>query len=105
MTRQAKQTKLTKVDETKIRVGVVGVGHVGQYHANKYAASNKAKLVGVVDIDQNRRPEGGRTLGVDCATYTSTGRTRFPVKCEQYMRRTYKPVFVRCIELGCVSQT
>ncbi|MEE8075020.1 MAG: Gfo/Idh/MocA family oxidoreductase [Candidatus Binatia bacterium] len=68
MTRQAKQTKLTKVDETKIRVGVVGVGHVGQYHANKYAASNKAKLVGVVDIDQKRSTEVGQKLGVDSLT-------------------------------------
>jgi predicted dehydrogenase len=66
--RQAKQTKLTKMDEAKIHVGVVGVGHVGQYHANKYAASNKAKLVGVVDIDQKRSTEVGQRLGVDSLT-------------------------------------
>jgi predicted dehydrogenase len=59
---------MNKMDEKKIRVGVVGVGHVGQYHAKKYAASNKAKLVGVVDIDQKRSTEIGKKLGVESLT-------------------------------------
>jgi predicted dehydrogenase len=39
-------------DDGKISVGVVGVGYLGKFHAEKYAASEKAKLVAVVDIDE-----------------------------------------------------
>jgi len=39
-------------DDEKISVGVVGVGYLGKFHAEKYAASEKAKLVAVVDIDE-----------------------------------------------------
>ena len=56
------------MDETKICVGVVGVGYAGQNHAKKYAASTKAKLVGVVDIDRKRSTEIGQELGVDSLT-------------------------------------
>ena len=39
-------------DNGKISVGVVGVGYLGKFHAEKYAASEKAKLVAVVDVDE-----------------------------------------------------
>jgi predicted dehydrogenase len=54
--------------EEKIPVGVVGVGYAGRLHAEKYAASSKAKLVGVVDIDGGRAQELGRRLGVPSMT-------------------------------------
>jgi predicted dehydrogenase len=44
---------------------VVGVGYLGKFHAEKYAASPKAKLVAVVDTDQNRAREIGAPLGAD----------------------------------------
>lgn len=48
-------------EEGTIRVAVVGVGYLGQFHAEKYAASDKAALVGVVDINDARGHEiGGR---------------------------------------------
>lgn len=50
--------------DSKIPVGVVGVGYAGRYHAEKYAASRKAKLVGVADIDRDRAVEVGKKLGV-----------------------------------------
>ena len=31
-------------------VAVVGVGYLGKFHAEKYASSEKADLIGVVDI-------------------------------------------------------
>src|SRR5574341_118620 len=46
-------------------VAVVGVGYLGKFHAEKYAASDKAKLVGVVDIDSERAREVGRSVGAE----------------------------------------
>jgi len=54
--------------ESRIPVGVVGVGYVGRYHAEKYFASQKAFLVGVVDIERSRAEEVGRRLGVAAFT-------------------------------------
>ena len=38
----------------KIKVAVVGVGYLGRYHAEKYARIETAKLVGVIDIVEER---------------------------------------------------
>jgi predicted dehydrogenase len=37
-----------------IRVAVIGAGYFGRFHAKQYAASPRAKLVAVVDIDEAR---------------------------------------------------
>lgn len=50
--------------QEKIPVGVVGVGYAGRFHAEKYAASKKAELVGVADINQERALQVGQKLGV-----------------------------------------
>jgi predicted dehydrogenase len=42
-----------------IRIGIAGAGHFGRYHALKVAASDRARLVGVYDIDTER----ARTIG------------------------------------------
>jgi predicted dehydrogenase len=42
------------MDDAKISVGVVGVGYLGKFHAEKYAASEKATLIGIVDLDLER---------------------------------------------------
>ena len=42
-----------------IRVGIAGAGHFGRYHALKVAASARARLVGVHDINAER----ARTVG------------------------------------------
>jgi predicted dehydrogenase len=52
----------------KIRVGVVGVGYLGKYHAEKYAASDKATLVGIVDVDDARVRELAASLGTEALT-------------------------------------
>jgi predicted dehydrogenase len=44
-------------DDGKISVGVVVVGYLGKFHAEKYAASEKAKLVAVVDVDEVKARE------------------------------------------------
>ncbi len=49
--------------ENIIASGVVGVGYLGKFHAEKYASSSKAKLIGIVDIDELRIKEIGR-LGI-----------------------------------------
>ncbi|HEY7168106.1 MAG TPA: Gfo/Idh/MocA family oxidoreductase [Candidatus Binatia bacterium] len=46
-----------------IRAGVVGVGYLGRYHAEKYAASEKAELVSVVDVDEQRAREIAYSVG------------------------------------------
>jgi len=46
-----------------IAAGVVGVGYLGKFHAEKYAASSKATLVAVVDIDEARAREIGDLVG------------------------------------------
>jgi predicted dehydrogenase len=51
------------MDDEKILVGVIGVGYLGKFHAEKYAASDKASLVGVVDIDDKRACEVAKTVG------------------------------------------
>lgn len=48
----------------RIPVAVVGVGYVGQFHAEKYAASDKADLRAVVDIDPTR----ARSVAEKCQT-------------------------------------
>ena len=47
----------------KVAVGVVGVGYLGKFHAEKYAASDKAALVGVADVDLKRAREVADPLG------------------------------------------
>lgn len=54
--------------QAKIPVGVVGVGYAGRYHAEKYAASKKAELVAVVDIDEGRAAQVGKELGIPSLT-------------------------------------
>ena len=51
-----------------IRVGVVGVGHLGIHHARVYTEILGAKLVGVVDIDDERVHEVAENLGVPAYT-------------------------------------
>lgn len=49
----------------EIPVGVIGVGYLGRFHAEKYAQSEKAKLVGVADIDEQRAREVSGPLGAE----------------------------------------
>ncbi|WP_284944389.1 Gfo/Idh/MocA family oxidoreductase [Acidisoma cladoniae] len=42
-----------------VKLGIAGVGHFGRFHALKAAASPRAQLVGVYDLD----PERARTVG------------------------------------------
>lgn len=49
--------------EKVIASGVIGVGYLGKFHAEKYASSSKAKLIGVVDVDDGRANEIGAALG------------------------------------------
>jgi predicted dehydrogenase len=51
--------------ENGIKVGVIGVGYLGKFHAEKYAASPKAQLVAVADIDGARAKEIGASVGVE----------------------------------------
>jgi predicted dehydrogenase len=56
------------VAENRIPAAVVGVGYLGKFHAEKYAASPKAQLVGVVDIDGARATEIGALVGAPAWT-------------------------------------
>ena len=54
--------------EDIIASGVVGVGYLGKFHAEKYASSSKAKLIGIVDIDELRVNEIGAALAAPAYT-------------------------------------
>jgi predicted dehydrogenase len=54
--------------DNKITSAVVGVGYLGKFHAEKYAASAKAALVGVVDIDKARATEVASSVSVPAFT-------------------------------------
>jgi predicted dehydrogenase len=54
--------------ESTIAAAVVGVGYLGKFHAEKYAASSKANLVAVVDIDERRAQEIGALVGTAVLT-------------------------------------
>jgi predicted dehydrogenase len=54
--------------EEKITCAVIGVGYLGKFHAEKYAASTKAELVGVVDIDKTRASEVAAAVSVAAFT-------------------------------------
>ncbi|MDR0649063.1 MAG: Gfo/Idh/MocA family oxidoreductase [Synergistaceae bacterium] len=47
-----------------VRVGVAGVGHLGVHHARVYTEILGAKLVGVVDVNEERVHEVAENLGV-----------------------------------------
>ncbi|HEX5607248.1 MAG TPA: Gfo/Idh/MocA family oxidoreductase [Candidatus Binatia bacterium] len=54
--------------ENIIASGVVGVGYLGKFHAEKYASSSKAKLIGIVDINESRVNEIGAALAAPAYT-------------------------------------
>jgi predicted dehydrogenase len=54
--------------EDGIRAAVIGVGYLGKFHAEKYAASEKVKLVAVVDLDEKRGNEVGGAVGAPALT-------------------------------------
>jgi predicted dehydrogenase len=46
-----------------LKLGVIGAGHFGRFHAIKAAASQRAALVGITDINAERAAALGRELG------------------------------------------
>lgn len=48
---------------TSLRIGVVGAGHFGRFHALKVAASPRAALVGVYDLNAERAAAVGAEAG------------------------------------------
>lgn len=54
--------------EKTIPAAVVGVGYLGRFHAEKYAASAKADLLAVVDIDPARAKEIAGLVGAEALT-------------------------------------
>ncbi len=52
----------------EIKVGVIGVGHLGMHHARVYTEILGAKLVGVVDIDEDRAHAVADPIGVPAFT-------------------------------------
>lgn len=49
-------------------VAVIGAGHMGRHHVRKYAEMESARLVAVIDADQERARELAEPLGVKYAT-------------------------------------
>mgnify|MGYP000973142890 CR=1 FL=1 len=47
-----------------IRTGVIGVGHLGYHHARNYAALEGVDLVGVADLDPEKRAKAAADFGV-----------------------------------------
>lgn len=55
-----------------IKVGVIGVGHLGMHHARVYSEILGAKLVGVVDTNEERAHTIGGSLGIPAYTCLET---------------------------------
>lgn len=51
------------MSERRLRIGVVGAGHFGRYHALKVAASDRAVLAGIHDLDEERAKTVGWETG------------------------------------------
>jgi predicted dehydrogenase len=47
----------------RLRIGIAGAGHFGRYHALKVAASDRAQLAGIYDIDSERAKTVGWEAG------------------------------------------
>jgi len=45
------------MEQTKLKIAVIGVGHLGEYHVQKYRAHPGVELVGVVDVVRDRADE------------------------------------------------
>lgn len=56
-------------ESDRIEVAVIGVGRMGRHHARIYAGLSQAKLVGVVDADEDRAATVADEFG--CQSYTS----------------------------------
>jgi predicted dehydrogenase len=52
-----------------IKVGLVGYGFMGHMHAQCYEATGEAKVVGLADVEDDRRKEAGEKLA--CRTFSS----------------------------------
>ena len=52
----------------EIKVGVIGVGHLGMHHARVYTEILGARLVGVMDINEERVHSIADPLGVPAFT-------------------------------------
>ena len=52
----------------RISAAVVGVGYLGKFHAEKYAASDKATLIAVADIDAARARDVSASVGTQVVT-------------------------------------
>jgi len=52
-----------------IKVGLVGYGFMGHMHAQCYAATGKAKVFALADVEDERRKEAGEKLG--CRVFSS----------------------------------
>jgi predicted dehydrogenase len=48
---------------TKLRIGVIGAGHFGRFHALKIAASPRATLAGIADLNPDRAAGVGAEAG------------------------------------------
>lgn len=55
----------------RLRIGVAGAGHFGRYHALKVAASERAKLVGIYDIQTERAKTVGWEAGAPALDFAS----------------------------------
>ena len=55
---------LLSSDMQKVKVGVIGVGYLGSIHARIYRELTECELVGVCDIDNDKREEISQKLGV-----------------------------------------
>src|SRR5690349_14112964 len=57
------------MQESPLRVGIAGAGHFGRYHALKVAASDRAKLAGIYDIDVERAKTVGWEAGAPSTAF------------------------------------
>jgi predicted dehydrogenase len=52
------------LSKEKVRVGVIGAGEHGRNHARQYGSIETAELVGIYDLDEDRRRQAAQEFGV-----------------------------------------
>ncbi|MEE8409849.1 MAG: Gfo/Idh/MocA family oxidoreductase, partial [Myxococcota bacterium] len=83
-----------------VRIVVVGAGHLGTYHLEKLAADDAAELIGVVEIDAERRDRAATDHGMEGATELSTFRDRAEAAVIATPTTTHLELAVAALDLG-----
>ena len=89
------------MNDTVLRMGVVGAGHFGRFHALKVAAAPRATLIGLHDRDEARAAAVGREAGGAPAMPLQTLLEACDAVVIAAPADTHHPLAARALDAGC----